>query len=125
MKRSVLHGEGRHMVRTSEAAWRRALERVPAAIGARLAFMTPGHHAVRDFVVREMPGRRTPMPPLQIARETGLPVVRVDRILDELERKLFFLVRDGKGAVPWAYPVTVARTPHRLRFSTGERTFGA
>ena len=30
------------------------------------------------------------------------------------ERSLFFLVRDGDGAVSWAFPVTAARTPHHL-----------
>jgi hypothetical protein len=52
-------------------------------------------------------------------------VRRVVAVLDDLERHLFFVVRDAAGAVAWAFPVTVARTPHRLRFSTGERVGGA
>jgi hypothetical protein len=32
-----------------------------------------------------------------------------------------FLFRNEHGAVEWAYPVTAARTPHRVAFSTGER----
>ena len=46
-------------------------------------------------------------------------------ILDELERKLTFLYRDGAGAVVWAYPVTVEQTPHRITFSTGEQIYAA
>jgi len=46
-------------------------------------------------------------------------------ILDDLESKLFFLVRNGQDAVAWAYPVTAEPTPHRLNFSTGERLYGA
>jgi hypothetical protein len=49
----------------------------------------------------------------------------VKSILEELERKLFFLVRNEQGAVAWAYPVTVEITPHRLDFNTGERIYGA
>ena len=45
--------------------------------------------------------------------------------LAELERRLFFLVRNEEGAVSWAFPVTVDKTPHRLTFSTGERLHGA
>jgi len=52
-----------------------------------------------------------------------LPAVKT--LLDELERNLFFLVRNGAGDVNWAFPVTSDRTPHRLRFDTGERIFGA
>jgi hypothetical protein len=46
-------------------------------------------------------------------------------LLDDLERSLFFLVRDHRGNVSWAFPVSSDRTPHRLRFSTGERIFAA
>jgi len=47
------------------------------------------------------------------------------RILDELEKKMTFLYRDEQGAVLWAYPVTAARTPHRITFSSGERISAA
>ena len=91
-----------------------------------LAFMTPRHHAVRNFVVRELPGNHgRPLTPAQIANALGFPVEMTAGILDELERHLFFLVRDRRGNVSWAFPVTCDRTPHRLRFSTGERIFGA
>jgi hypothetical protein len=49
----------------------------------------------------------------------------VKGILDELERNLFFLVRNAQGAVSWAYPVTVEPTPHQLRFHSGERLYAA
>ena len=65
------------------------------------------------------------MEPEYFAEQLNLDPVRVVEILGELERKLFFLVRNAEGAVSWAYPVTVDRTPHRLTFSTGERLHGA
>jgi len=92
----------------------------------RLAFMTPAHHAIRNFVVRELPrnhGRA--LEPQQIAQALGLDLPRVQDLLADLERHLFFLVRNRKGDVAWAFPVTVDHTPHELHFSTGERIFGA
>ncbi|SPE40336.1 hypothetical protein SBA3_3720006 [Candidatus Sulfopaludibacter sp. SbA3] len=65
------------------------------------------------------------MKPAQIATSVGLDIPAVTGLLDDLEKHLFFLVRNGLGEVSWAFPVTSDRTPHRLRFSTGERIFGA
>jgi len=91
-----------------------------------LAFMTPTHHAVRNFVVRDLPrGGGAPLPAKRIAAMLRLELSRVIDVLDELERHLFFLVRSAAGDVTWAFPVTIAPTPHRLRFSTGERVSGA
>ncbi len=49
----------------------------------------------------------------------------VVQLLDDLEKHLFFLVRNAAGNVSWAFPVSSDRTPHRLRLSTGERIFAA
>jgi hypothetical protein len=87
--------------------------------------MTRDHHLVRDCVVQHLPRLRRPLSPRDIARGTGLEMSRVVTVLDELERNLFFLVRNRAGDVEWAFPVTVVRTPHRLTFSTGERISGA
>ena len=91
-----------------------------------LAFMTPQHHAVRNFVVRELPGHNgRPLTPAQIARSLRLDPRLTVQLLDDLEKHLFFLVRDRRGDVSWAFPVTSDRTPHALRLSTGEQIFGA
>jgi len=91
-----------------------------------LAFMTPQHHAVRNYVVRELPRNQgRPLSPAQIARSLRLDARLTVQLLDDLEKHLFFLVRDGRGDVTWAFPVTSERTPHALRFGTGERIFGA
>ena len=45
--------------------------------------------------------------------------------LAELERRLFFLVRNRVGEVSWAFPVTAEVTPHQLTFPSGERRYGA
>jgi hypothetical protein len=72
-----------------------------------------------------MVNRQKPIEPEFIAEKLNLPLERVKVLLEELERKLFFLVRNEAGAVAWAYPVTVERTPHRLDFNSGERLYGA
>jgi hypothetical protein len=92
----------------------------------RLAFLTPRHHSVRNFVVRELPRNGgMPLRPGQISDGTGIELPVVEKLLGELERNLFFLVRNSAGDVSWAFPVTSDHTPHRLRFNTGERIFGA
>ena len=91
-----------------------------------LSFLTARHHAVRNFVVRELPRNGgKPLRPSQIGTSLGLDLEAVGGVLDDLEKNLFFLVRNGVGEVSWAFPVTSDRTPHRLLFSTGERIFGA
>jgi hypothetical protein len=122
---TILFGQGKQMRRIPREAWEGHLAEAPQHAKARLAFMLEAHHQVRYFVVRELPVRGIPLEPGDISQALGLPLVQVDSILDELERELFFLVRDTRGAVGWAYPVTVEPTPHRLSFSTGERLFGA
>jgi hypothetical protein len=91
----------------------------------RLSFMTRQHHQVRYFVVRELPRIGRAIAPELNATGLRLPLYRLSEILDELEKRLFFLVRNKNGHVAWAYPVTAEETPHRLIFSTGERIYGA
>ena len=91
-----------------------------------LAFMTPRHHAVRNFVVLELPRNQgRPLSPARIAFALQFDLSVVIQLLDDLERHLFFLVRDARGNVSWAFPVSSDRTPHRLLFSTGERIYAA
>ncbi len=91
-----------------------------------LAFMTTAHRAVRNFVVRELPRNGgKPLAPAQIASSLRLDSQSVTGLLEDLESHLLFLVRNAQGEVSWAFPVTTDPTPHRLRFSTGERIFGA
>ena len=91
-----------------------------------LGFMTPRHHAIRNFVVLELPRNHgRPLSPARIAAALRLEPVIVNQLLDDLEKHLFYLVRDPRGNVSWAFPVSSDRTPHGLRFSTGERIFAA
>jgi hypothetical protein len=125
MKDDVLLGRGRQMQAMPAVDWKRDLEHVPGHTREMLRFMTEAHHRVRCFVVSELARMGEPIAPATIAGRLDLPLGQVGGILDELERKLFFLARNEQGAVSWAYPVTVEPTPHRLNFSTGERLYGA
>jgi hypothetical protein len=123
---TLLVGSGATMTRVPDTGLKAALSKLPERFKARLAFMTPEHHQVRNFAVRELPyenGR--PIKVDRLAATHGLPIARVHAIVEDLERHLFFLVRNKAGEISWAFPVTTEHTPHRLKFSTGERAHGA
>jgi hypothetical protein len=125
MEDKILLGRGQNILEIPQTMWKQHLEQAPQHNQARLSFMTDAHHQVRYFVVKELVNRQKPLEPEFISEMLRLPLEQVREILDELERKLFFLVRNAQGAVAWAYPVTVEPTPHRLNFSTGEKLYGA
>ena len=125
MDGKVLLGRGKQILEISEAQWKQQLESVPEHTREILRFMTVQHQQIRYFAVSELMNTGKPLSPEFISERLGIALVRVEAILDELEKKLFFLARDEQGAVVWAYPVTVEPTPHRLNFSTGERLYGA
>jgi hypothetical protein len=125
MTETILIGSGREIEEIPRAEWEAQLEPAGESTNSRLAFMTEDHHRVRRLAVLDLARRGQPLAPRHFSEQLGLEEDRVVSILDELERNLFFLVRNDAGAVTWAYPVTVDRTPHRLTFSTGERLHGA
>ncbi len=94
MKQTVLRGRGREITRIPRSTWAEELAQAPAGIKARLDFMSEEHHKVRYHVVEQLPRHGRPLEPEAIADNLGLALPRVREILDELERKLFFLVRD-------------------------------
>jgi hypothetical protein len=112
--------------------WRRMMLPIPGPVWRSrvtghtdLDFMTEPHHRVRNFTVMALPRESKPLSPAFIARSLNLPVEQVVPILADLEAHMTFLYRNRDGAVSWAYPVTVERTPHRLCFSTGEQIYAA
>lgn len=125
MENKILLGQGQKILEIPETTWKQHLTQVPQHSQARLNFMTEAHHQVRYFVVKEMVNTQKPVEPDFISEKLGMPIERVKLILEELERKLFFLVRNEQGAVAWAYPVTTEITPHKLSFSSGEHLYGA
>jgi len=122
---SMLLGLGPLLVPVPGPLWKRGVGRQARALRGAFARLPEDHRRVRAFVVAELPRRGRAVEPERVARELALPLERVQPILAELEARLLFLFRDGQGAVEWAYPVTAAATPHRLRFDGGEEIFAA
>jgi hypothetical protein len=125
MEEKILLGRGQQILEIPQATWKEHLTQIPQHSQTRLSFMTGAHHRVRYFVVKGLADKQKPIEPEFISKTLNMPLAQVTDILEELERKLFFLVRDEQGAVVWAYPVTVETTPHSLNFNTGERLYGA
>jgi hypothetical protein len=125
MKNNIFLGIGRFMLPAPESALHKHVPENGAADSPALAFMTADHHRVRNFVVSELPRACAPLAPELIAGRLELPLEGVVAILDDLEKHLTFLFRNPKGAVEWAYPVTVAPTPHKVTFSSGEKLYAA
>ncbi len=125
MNNSLLLGLSRCVLPVPPILWQRQVSRKARHMDAGLGFMSAEHHLVRNHVVKELPGMAGPMQPEFISRGVGLPLAQVEIILDDLERHMTFLFRDGSGAVTWAYPVTVEKTPHHVALSTGDQTYAA
>ncbi len=125
MKEKIFLGRDQRILEIPQATWKQHLTQIPQHSQSRLNFMTDTHHQIRYFVVKELANRQKPIEPELISEKLSVPLELVKPILEELERKLFFLVRNEQGAVAWAYPVTVETTPHKLSFANGERLYGA
>ena len=125
MNKRLLLGLGRMMLPIPRSIWQRQVAQSEKGGHSGLSFMSEEHHRVRDFAVLELPRAGAPLSPERIAERLHLPVERVNVILDELEKHMTFIFRNTQGAVAWAYPVTVDRTPHRITFSTGEQVYAA
>jgi hypothetical protein len=123
MSDRLLLGLGRYMIPIPRVVWQRLIKRTGRTVRAGLGFMGEEHHAVRDFVVTELPRVGAPLTPEIIGANLDLAVDRVTAILDQLERRLTFLFRNTEGSVTWAYPVTVDETPHHATFTTGEEAY--
>jgi hypothetical protein len=126
MKDVILIGRRETMLEVPADKWRKHLAQARHHTAAALSFMSSNHHLVRNFVVGELPGNHgEPLRPADIAHRLNLPLSLVTAILEDLQRNLFFLVRNNAGQINWAFPVTCATTPYRLSFSSGERVFAA
>jgi hypothetical protein len=125
MSETILMEKGGQITKLRREEWENGISNASQNIKGRLSFMSDEHHLVRNFVVKELPRVGKPLSPEFISEKLNLPVARVNTILDELEKHLTFLFRNGQGAVAWAYPVTVDSTPHHVTFGTGEQVYAA
>jgi hypothetical protein len=125
MAEKVLLGKDRHFEEIPRDSWEEEVAIGSQHIPAVLDFTTKDHHLVRNLVVEEIARLEKPISAKGISEKLDMPHSKVIAILDDLERNLFFLVRDSRGDVSWAFPVTAEKTPHKLTFNTGERPHAA
>ena len=125
MSETVLIGRGNEITEIPQKDWESGLSQVKQHIKGRLHFMSEEHHLVHHFVVRELPRIGRPLSPELISERLGISNDRVKDSLDYLEKRMTFLYRNEDGEILWAYPVTAARTPHKIAFDTGEKLYAA
>ena len=126
MNEVILIGQQHQIIEADAEQWRGQVMHSHHQPSTRLSFMTPDHHRVRNFTVIELPRNGgKPLSAQTISQRLSLPLSQVNTILDDLQQHLTFLVQQPVGEVRWAFPVTVEPTPHRLRFSSGERIYAA
>jgi hypothetical protein len=122
---TILLGRGRQIINIPQEVWEAHLSQAPQHVDDRQGFMSESHQLVRYFVVKELPRIGKPLEPEYISQQLNMPLGQTISILDDLEKHLTFLYRNGAGSVSWAYPVTVDKTPHEITFRSGERLYGA
>jgi len=120
MKNSVLLGIWRYLLPVPAGIWQGQVKQSAFHSRQELGFLSADQQHVRNYAVRELARLGQPLPPERIARDLGLPIEKVNAILDDLETRLSFLYRNGTKSVVWAYPITVDQTPHRATMSSGE-----
>ena len=123
MSDNMLIGFSRFIMPIPSLIWRSQVPMKARRLSADLSFMSPDHHQVRNYVVRELPRVGKPMSPDYIAQNVNLPTAQVKSILDDMEEHKTFLYRNEQGAVTWAYPVTIDKTPHQVALSSGEQFY--
>lgn len=87
--------------------------------------LTPMQRRLHGIVVRDLPGSEGPLTAAAVASASGESEADVQAALNNLHTWLGFIALDDDGSVVWAYPVTVANTPHHLAFESGERMTAA
>jgi len=125
MQNTLMSGFWRYMLAVPPVLWEKQIQRARLKIKRNLGFMTRAHREVHHFAVCQLPRTGRPLAPDEIAAALGMPLQKTIRLLDDLEAHMTFLYRNDQGAVTWAYPVTVAPTPHRVTFSSGEQVYAA
>jgi hypothetical protein len=125
MKNKIMIGFWRCTIGVPTFLLKRRMRKAQKKFETELSFMTEEHRLVHHFVVRELPYVGKPLSLEFAATRLGLPIERVNAILDDLEKHMTFLFRNNQGEVVWAYPVTVDKTRHHVTFNTGEQLYAA
>jgi hypothetical protein len=123
--RTVLQGDSDKITSIPESGWMEEFLASPSHIARRLEFMTPDHHRIRNLAVTRVAEGKGPVRVDWLAERLSMTPSEVDARLDELERALFFLVRDSEGNINWAFPFSAEVTPHAVDLGRERPTWGA
>jgi hypothetical protein len=125
MKNNVLLGLWCYLLPIPAGIWQGQVKQSAVHNQQDFGSLSSEAQQVRNFAVREIPRLGRPLSPELIAQGLGMTVAQVNGILEDLEKRMSFLYRDGSESVVWAYPVTAAKTPHRAVLSSGESIYAA
>lgn len=125
MKNKLMLGLWRYVIEVPPFLWEKGVQQGKRKFEREHGALSDEKRLIHHFAVRELPRNSRPLPPELISDGLGIPVDRIRAALDYLEQRMTFLFRNDDGDVVWAYPVTVAETPHRIMFDTGERLYAA
>src|SRR5437762_13415312 len=85
MKDVILVGRHDKIIEVPAEKFRAHLAHAQQHPSERLGFMTPGHHLVRNFAVRELPRNQgRPLKAEDIAQRLHLPLATVEMLLYDL-----------------------------------------
>ncbi len=105
--------------------WKKMLVGASKFLTKYTRFMSDDHHLVRNYVVRELSKYTEPIKPEEVSEALNIPVDRVRTCLEDIHKAHAFLHLDKVGDVEWACPGTLADSPHKVTYSTGEKIHGA
>lgn len=125
MKNKIMLGLWRYILNVPPSLWEKQISAGKRKIEKIYSSIPDTYRTVHHFVVRELPYAGEPLTPEFISKRLDLTDDAVKAALDYLEEHMTFLYRNESGNVVWAYPVTVAKTPHKITFSTGEKLYAA
>jgi hypothetical protein len=125
MKNRLMLGLWRFIINVPPILWEKQIAKEKRKFEKEHGSLSEECRTIHHFVVRELPANGRPLSPESISDRLGISIDRVVAALDDLEKRMTFLYRSNSGDVIWAYPVTVAKTPHRVTINTGEKVFAA
>ncbi|MBW2193003.1 MAG: hypothetical protein JRF27_04350 [Deltaproteobacteria bacterium] len=125
MKNKLMVGLWRYIINVPSFLWQKQVGKGKRRFEKAHGSLSEEERRVHHFVVKELPATGMPLSPDVISEKLDITADRIKVILDTLEKRMTFLYRNKTGAVTWAYPVTVEKTPHRMTFSSGEQLYAA
>lgn len=125
MSNKLMLGLWRYVINVPPMVWQRQIQKGKQRFEREYGKMSRDVRKVHHFVVKELPRAGRPLPAATVSANLGLSLDQVGSALDYLEKRMTYLYRNPAGEVLWAYPVTVAKTPHRITFDTGEKLYAA